>query len=113
MRDIRPKRHTHTPLTNLPAITRTGICPQQITHNALFRGLPHPIGLPNILQLHPILREYAAMADKHLLVDDVGQWELAEELGEGVVDFGAVFRLDFAFEAVDHVDGLRLVVAAG
>lgn len=54
------------------------------------------------------------MADHHLLVEDVGKREVAEELGEGFVDSRIfVLGLDFSLEAIDHIHLLSLVVSSG
>lgn len=52
------------------------------------------------------------MHGENLLVDDSGNWQAVEAIGEGLPELDVVSPLALIVEAVDAVDGGALVVAA-
>ena len=54
------------------------------------------------------------MADHDFFVNDIGKWQSAEELREGLVDsIVFVLGLDLSFESIDVVDLFGLMVSSG
>lgn len=51
------------------------------------------------------------MHGENLLVNDGGNWEAIEAIGEGLPQFDVVPSLAFIVEAIDTIDGGALVVA--
>ena len=54
------------------------------------------------------------MADHNTLIDNIGQWQMAEELRKGLIDPN-IFILGFylSLEAIDMIDLFGLMVSSG
>mmetsp|Transcript_61070 Transcript_61070/g.157487 ORF Transcript_61070/g.157487 Transcript_61070/m.157487 type:complete len:248 (+) Transcript_61070:261-1004(+) len=111
LRDILPKSHANAALGGHAAPARLRIAPQHLRHQPLVGRLALAVHLPNVVELHPIPREQAAMHDEDLAIDDVAQGQQAERLAEELVQLLIIFVRDLALEAVELVHVPRLVVA--
>lgn len=55
--DVRAELAADAALGRGPAAHRVWVTPQQLAHDALFRRLPVPFSLPNVVESHPVLKE--------------------------------------------------------
>ena len=92
-----------TPPDSWPAVIRTetaGAC-------TYISGPHHPTNLLHRVQV----RAQAAVHGEDLLVNDGGNWQAIETVGECFPQLDVVSALAFVVEAIDAVDGRALVVA--
>lgn len=85
--------------------------PQEITHQPLIRHVHRPFNRPYLVQALHLRRQAAVHADD-LVVDDGGDGETVEALGEGLPEADAVAAFALVVEAVDSVNGGALVVSS-
>ena len=111
--DVRTECHRNTPLTDLSPLVYAGVCPQEIAHDALLGWFTQSIHLSDILQFNPILSEEATMAHHHLPIDNIAQRQVAEQLGECIVNLSTILCLDLPLKTIDHINLLSLMVSSG
>jgi hypothetical protein len=110
---IRTKLKTDTTLARAAAGVGLGVCPEHLHHETCLAGLPLvvTVELANIIQLNLVIREKTAVEDKVLVTNQGGQWEGREGLGEDLEDPLVIFSLTLAFESINLIHIIRLVVS--
>lgn len=95
-----------------PAATVVGVGPQEITHGTLVRDLLDPVESPDVVEGVDAGGKTAVEAED-LVVDESGEGEVVEEVGEVLPHVGvAVLAEALVVEAVYLGDLARLVVPA-
>jgi hypothetical protein len=95
-----------------PAAPVIRVRPEQITHGSLVRHFLYAVECPNVIK-RVDARGQPAVQTKDLVVDQGGEREVVEQIGEVLPDVGiAVLPQALVVEAVDLGDLAGLVVAA-
>lgn len=111
-RNILAKRVAGTTRRDSPAASVIRVGPQQVAHGALVGNLLDAVQGADVVQCVNAGRETAVKAE-NLVVDEGGQRQVVEEVGEVFPDVSvAVLAQTLVVEAVDLGDLTRLVVAA-
>ena len=110
--DILPKRIPRSSRADPPPTPIIRIRPQQVAHGPFVRHLLDPVERADVVQRVDRRRKAAVQAED-LVVDERGQGQVVEEVGEEFPHVGvAVFAQTFVVEAVDLGDLAGFVVAA-
>ena len=111
LRYILPERVARPSRRDPPATPVVGIAPQQVAHRPLVRHLLDPVQGPDVVQSVDAGGQAAVQAED-LVVDEGGEGEVVEEIGEVFPDVGvAVLAQALVVEAVHLRDLARFVVA--
>lgn len=111
---IRAELETDTTLAGTATNLGLRVCPEHLHHQARLARLPLVVAveLADIIQLDLVIGEETTVQDKVLVTNQGGQWQGREGLGEHLEDPLVIFSLALAFEAVNLIHIIRLVVSA-
>ena len=110
--DVLPERVPGSSRADAPSTPIIRIRPQQVAHGPLVRHLLYPVQRADVIQ-RVDARGQAAVQAEDLVVDERGQGQVVEEVGEKLPHVGvAVLAQALVVEAVDLRDLAGLVVAA-
>ena len=112
--DIRAKLESHASLAGTTARGRLRVGPQHLHHKSLLPRLSLAVAVefPDILQGCLVVREESSVQNQVLVADQSGQRQGRERLGKDLEHSFVVLGLAFAFEPIDLVHVVRLVVPA-
>jgi hypothetical protein len=92
-----------------PGVVAVGVGPEEVAEEALVGHVDGPLDLPDPVEAVEVRREAAVHAED-LVVDDGGDGQAVEAVGEEPPEAHAETALALVVEAVDAVDGRALVV---
>ena len=110
--DILSKRVSRSSRRYPPTTSVVWVGPQQIAHGSFMRHFLDTVETANVVESIDRWGETAVQTED-LIVDQSGEWQVVEEVGEVFPDVGvAVFAEAFVVEAVDLGDLAGFVVTA-
>lgn len=112
LRDILPECVSSTTGGDTPATSVVGIAPQQVTHRSLVGNLLDSVQRPDVVE-RVDRRTQAAMKAEDLVLNERGEGEVIEKVGEVSPHVGvAIFAQALVVEAVDLCDLAGFVVSS-
>jgi len=110
--NIGSENERHTTIVDLPSLNLLiWVGPQKIAQQSLVWDVGWTDDAADLLHGFEIWRK-SSMHAENLLVDDGGDWQTVEAIGESLPQFDVVSALAFVVETVDSVDGGALVVSS-
>lgn len=114
LRDIRTELHSYATLAGTTTWRGLWVRPEHLHHQARLPGLllAMSVQFSDVVELDAVVGEEAAVKDEVLFANQRGKRESGERLGERLEEALVVLGLALAFEAIDTVHVVRLVVSA-
>mmetsp|Transcript_8575 Transcript_8575/g.12793 ORF Transcript_8575/g.12793 Transcript_8575/m.12793 type:complete len:221 (+) Transcript_8575:24-686(+) len=109
---VRSKSKSDASLARSLALLFLRVSPEQVRHEARLRRLSVSSQRLDVCQGHLFLRAQATVHHEDLVLDNGGQRQQVEQLGELLHHRGIILMHHFPLEAVDAVHVLGLVVAS-
>lgn len=110
--DVWTERETDAALAWTASREWLRVTPHEVAHETALWRFPVAVDLLNVREGHVLIAKESTVDDQHLILEHRSEREPIEHFREKLHHRIVVLVLDFAFEAVDFVHVLGLVIAA-